>query len=94
MGFPDGTLLPVALECDDLNLLKTVAMNTDTVLACADTAAVQEVETGRLFRLAVAGLPPVFSDMGVVSLHGRSFSPMAQFAVDFLKQWEKQCADA
>ena len=87
MGFPDGTLLPVALECDDLNLLKTVARNTDTVLACADTATTHEVETAKLFRLVVAGLPPMFSDMGVVSLKGRSFSPMAQFAVDFLKQW-------
>lgn len=94
MGFPDGTLLPLALECDDLNLLKTVAMNTDTVLACADTATTQEVETAKLFRLVVAGLPPMFSDMGVVSLKGRSFSPMAQFAVDFLMQWGMRQADA
>lgn len=94
MGFPDGTLLPLALECDDLNLLKTVAMNTDTVLACADTATTQEVETAKLFRLVVAGLPPMFSDMGVVSLKGRSFSPMAQFAVDFLMRWGAQQADA
>jgi DNA-binding transcriptional LysR family regulator len=94
MGFPDGTLLPLALECDDLNLLKTVAMNTDTVLACADTATTQEVETAKLFRLVVAGLPPMFSDMGVVSLKGRSFSPMAQFAVDFLMRWGEQQADA
>jgi DNA-binding transcriptional LysR family regulator len=94
MGFPDGTLLPLALECDDLNLLKTVAMNTDTVLACADTATTQEVETAKLFRLVVAGLPPMFSDMGVVSLKGRSFSPMAQFAVDFLMSWGEQQADA
>ena len=94
MRFPDGTLLPLALECDDLNLLKTVAMNTDTVLACADTATTQEVETAKLFRLVVAGLPPMFSDMGVVSLKGRSFSPMAQFAVDFLMRWGEQQADA
>ena len=94
MGFPDGTLLPLALECDDLNLLKTVAMNTDTVLACADTATTQEVETAKLFRLVVAGLPPMFSDMGVVSLKGKSFSPMAQFAVDFLMRWGEQQADA
>jgi hypothetical protein len=38
----------------------------------------------------VQGLPPVFSDMGVVSLKGRSFSLIAQFAVDFLTELGKK----
>ena len=84
MGLPDGSRLPLAVECDDLNLLKSVAMTTDTVLACADAGTVQEVADGRLLRIDVNGLPPFFSDLGVVSLKGRSFSPMAQFAVDAL----------
>jgi DNA-binding transcriptional LysR family regulator len=84
MGLPDGSRLPLAVECDDLNILKNVAMTTDTVLACADAGTVQEVADGRLLRINVNGLPPFFSDLGVVSLKGRSFSPMAQFAVDAL----------
>jgi DNA-binding transcriptional LysR family regulator len=84
MGLPDGSRLPLAVECDDLNILKSVAMTTDTVLGCADAGTVQEVADGRLLRINVEGLPPFFSDLGVVSLKGRSFSPMAQFAVDSL----------
>lgn len=84
MGLPQGARLPLAVECDDLNLLKTVALGTDTVLACADAGALQEVARGSLVRLNVPDLPPLFSDMGVVQLKGRSYSPMAQFAVDFL----------
>lgn len=86
MGLAEGSRLPLAVECDDLNLLKTVALTTDTVLACADAGARQEVASGRLVRLRVMNLPTLYSDMGVVSLKGRSYSPMAQFAVDFLTQ--------
>ncbi|MGH8821176.1 MAG: LysR family transcriptional regulator [Rhodoferax sp.] len=84
MGLAEGTRLPLAVECDDLSLLKTVAMSTDTVLACPDAGARLEVASGQLVRLAVSGLPPVYSEMGIVSLKGRSHSPMAAFAVDFL----------
>ena len=84
MGLPEGVRLPLAIECDDLNLLKRVAMDTDTVLACADAGALEEVAGGRLVRLTTSDLPTQFSDMGVVSLKGRSYSPMAQYAVDFL----------
>nr|WP_315487737.1 LysR family transcriptional regulator [uncultured Rhodoferax sp.] len=86
MGLPEGVRLPLAIECDDLNLLKTVAMATDTVVACADAGAREEVADGRLVRLTTPDLPTQFSDVGVVSLKGRSFSPMAQYAVDFLTQ--------
>jgi DNA-binding transcriptional LysR family regulator len=90
MGMPAGSLLSLSLECDDLHLLKTVAAQTDTVLVCPDASAVQEVAQKRLVRLQVQGLPPVFSDMGVVSLKGRSFSLIAQFAVDFLTELGKK----
>ena len=83
-GLEDGKHAPLALECDDLHLLKAIAMETDTVLACTDAATRQEVENATLVRLDVEQLPPLFSDMGVVSLKGRSYSPMAQFAVDYL----------
>jgi hypothetical protein len=34
--------------------------------------------------LQVTGLPPLFAEVGLVSLRGRSLSPMAEFAVNFL----------
>mgnify|MGYP001556225692 FL=1 len=94
MGLAEGVRLPLAVECDDLTLLKSVAMSTDTVLACPDAGARAEVASGQLVRLAVSGLAPIFSEMGVVSLKGRSHSPMAAFAVDFLARLGAQLTDA
>ena len=91
-GLEAGQPLPQALECDDLHLLKTIAMTTDTVLACPDAGALQEVANGSLVRLEVQDIPTLFSDLGVVSLKGRSYSLMAQFAVDFLTDLSAQLA--
>lgn len=85
LGLKPGDPLPVSVECDDVHLLKHVALHSDTVLACTDAAVRVELEAGQLQQLHVEGLPPMYSDMGVVSLRGRSFSPMASFAVDFLR---------
>mgnify|MGYP003582701548 CR=1 FL=1 len=57
-GLEDGKHAPLALECDDLHLLKAIAMETDTVLACTDAATRQEVENATLVRLDVEQLPP------------------------------------
>lgn len=35
-------------------------------------------------RLNVTDIPPPFADMAIVSFKGRSYSLMAQFAVDFI----------
>lgn len=94
MGLAEGTRLPLALECDDLHLLKTVAMSSDTVVACADAGTQKEIAAGELVRLDTSDIPTQFSDMGVVSLKGRSYSPMAQYAVDFLARLGLQQARA
>ena len=84
LGLPVGTRMPLALECDDLSLLKKVALQTDTVLACPLAGAQDAVEAHSLVRITVAGLPTLGSDLGVVALKGRSFSPLARYAVDLL----------
>lgn len=76
--------LPIAVECDDVHLLKHVALSSNTVLASTDSAVRNEVEAGLLYALPLRGMPPLYADMGIVSLKGRSYSPMAEFAVDFL----------
>ena len=85
LGLSSGDPLPISVECDDVHLLKHIAMHTDTVLICSDAAVSAELKSDQLQALEVQGLPPMYSDMGVVSLRGRSFSPMAGFAVDFLR---------
>jgi DNA-binding transcriptional LysR family regulator len=84
MGLGEGKRLPLAVECDDLNLLKALAETTDTVIGSTDAGTVQDVASKRLVRLNVTDAPPMFADMAIVSLRGRSYSPMAQFAVDFI----------
>ncbi len=84
MGLPAGQRLPLAVECDDLNLLKALAMRTDTVMASTDAGTVEDVKHKRLVRLQVVNMPPLFADMAIVSLKGRTYSLMAQYAVDFI----------
>lgn len=86
MGLPEGTVAPLAVECDDLNLLKHLAATTDTVVGCTDAGALADVQAGRLVRLQLVNAPALYADMAIVSLQGRSYSPMAQFAVDFIAQ--------
>jgi DNA-binding transcriptional LysR family regulator len=81
-GLPAGTPVQFVLECNDLNLLKTATMASDTVLACPIAGAAREVAEHQLVRVNVAGLPPLGSNLGLVCLKGRSYSPMAQLAVD------------
>ncbi len=47
-------------------------------------AVSSETAAGTLRPLAIRGLPPLYNEMGIVSLRGRSYSPMAEYAVDFL----------
>ena len=83
-GLPSGTPLPMVLTCDDVQILKGVALATDTVIACPVAGVARELASGDLVQLVPTDLPPIFAQMGVVSLRGRSFSAMAEFAVGFL----------
>lgn len=77
LGLATGVLLPLALECDDVALLKQVVLGCDAVLGAPHAAVAREVADGSLRPLRVGGLPTLFSDMGVMTLHGRTPSPMA-----------------
>lgn len=83
-GMESGKVAPLAVECDDLHLLKTLALTTDTVMSNTDAGCEHDVQAGRLVRLVIVDMPPLFADMAIVSLKGRSYSLMAQFAVDFV----------
>jgi hypothetical protein len=91
-GLPQGALLPQVLTCDDVQVLKGVAMATHTVIACPVAGVIREVDSGALVPLTLADLPPVSAELGVVSLRGRSFSSMAEFAIGFLGALAKRHA--
>ncbi|CAN7763785.1 LysR family transcriptional regulator [Variovorax sp. LjRoot84] len=81
LGLGSSAELSLALECDDVEVLKQVALASDSVLAAPDAAVAQEVAAGRLHALEVTGLPSQSSEMGVVTLRGRTPSPMAELII-------------
>lgn len=81
IGLPAGTDPVLAVQCDDMTLLRTLALATDTVIASSDAWLRADVRAGTLVRLDVTDLPPVYSDMGIVTLLNRTPSPMAQRAI-------------
>jgi DNA-binding transcriptional LysR family regulator len=90
VGLPPGEEPVLALECDDIALLRTLALTTDTVLATSDAAVRDDVAAGSLVRVVIEDLPDVYSEMGVVSLVNRTPSPMAQRAIECVREIAKQ----
>lgn len=78
LGLTADAPLKLALECDDVALLKSVALATDTVLASTEAAVGAELRAGLMQGVRVLGLPPLYSQMGIASLHGRTLSPTAE----------------
>lgn len=86
IGLPPGTEIVPAIECDDVALLRTLALSTDSVVALPDAAVRQELRTKTLRLVDVSDLPPVYSEMGVVTLVNRTPSPMAQRAIACIRE--------
>ena len=78
MGLPSGETPALALQCDDIALLRSTMLGTDTVLALTNEALRAELESGAALALKVIDLPPIFAEMGGVRLRNRTPSPAAQ----------------
>jgi hypothetical protein len=61
-----------------------VVLGCDSVLAAPHAAVTEQVASSALKRLAVTGLPILGSEMGAVTLRGRTPSPMAALILDRL----------
>ncbi|HSV59450.1 MAG TPA: LysR family transcriptional regulator [Variovorax sp.] len=81
LGLASAAELRMALECDDAELLAKTVVNSDSVLLTAHAAVAHEVASGRLLALEVRGLPALSSQTGIVMLHGRTPSPMAELII-------------
>jgi DNA-binding transcriptional LysR family regulator len=86
MGRTPQEGLPLAVECDEVNVLKSLALATDAILVGTPALVRMEVAAGQLRMLAPVDLPPTRSEVGVVSLRGRTLSPIATHAVAFLSR--------
>ncbi|SFM02408.1 LysR family transcriptional regulator [Variovorax sp. OV329] len=81
LGLASGEDLRLALECDDVKLLARVTLGCDSVLIAAHATVAAEVAAGQLKLLKVGELPKLQAHTGVVMLHGRTPSPMAQLII-------------
>lgn len=82
LGISTRQALPIVLECDDVALLKTVAGSTDTILGVIHGAVAEDIRVARLIELHVVDRPGFHSEIGVVSLQGRSLSPTALCVIE------------
>ena len=92
LGLGSPAELSLALECDDVEVLKEVALACDSVLVAPHAAVAQEAAAGRLHVLDVADLPSQSSEMGVVTVRGRTPSPMAELIIGRLPTAGKDSA--
>ena len=86
MGLGESDELPIAVECDDILSLKAILMATDTIMIGTPALVEQEVSSGVLCALTVADQPKSQSHLAIVSLRGRTFSPVAAYATGFLEE--------
>lgn len=92
LGLKPGTSMPFALECDDVQTLKCVALESDTVLAAVPAAVMDEVDAGLLVPVTIDNAPQLHTGMGIVSLRGRSPSPAAEFVIGRLTELSEEIA--
>lgn len=84
-GARPGDSQSPAVQCDDLSLLRTLALTTDTVVGLPDVW-VARANDRSLVRLRVDDLPEVYAEVGVVTLVNRTPSPMAQRALACIRE--------
>lgn len=80
-GLSSGHDLPVMLECDDIALLRTVALKSDTVLGVIQGAIISDLQRGDLVALTIQDQPVLVSNLGVITLRHRSQSPAAKTVI-------------
>lgn len=84
---------PSRMLSENASILKTVTVETDAVLMTAHAVVAEELAEGKLVSLKSKALGPKrFTELGVVSLHNRSLSPLAKRVIDAIKDEMKQAS--
>ena len=91
MGLAADQKLPIAVECDDVHLLKRVAMGSDTIIVGTDELLASEIAGKTMSALLLDDFAPEYSYsyLGIVSLAGFTPSPVAAYAMDLLAKLAK-----
>ena len=85
LGMGAHERLPIVVECDNVQVLSNLACREDVILLASEAAVADEIRDGRLQPLRFDGTPPLFAEIGIVQLYGRSLSPGAALVLDRLR---------
>ena len=78
--------LSLTLQCDDVDVLHHTALCTDTVIISSDMAVHKKGHDKSLRKLDIRDFPATQVQVGIVSLHKRTHSPMALEIISVFKQ--------
>ncbi|WP_457418011.1 LysR family transcriptional regulator [Roseateles sp. P5_E7] len=92
LGLPAGQAPVPALECADPELLRALALATDSVISAADITMRDPVLAGQFVQLEVTDLPAVYAEMGLATLLHRTPSPMARRAMACVQEVARKVA--
>jgi len=84
-GVSDGNDLPLALECNSLDALRNVALNSEVVLFCTREVVLEELADGRLVQLPVKYASGTELNCNIIHHANRSLSPAALKVVELVK---------
>lgn len=84
LGLAPEAPLPIVLECDNVTVIKQLTLDDDVILTATEAAAAEEIRAGTLVPLHFKGLPPMYAEIGIVQLAGRTLSPGARLVMDNL----------
>jgi DNA-binding transcriptional LysR family regulator len=85
LQLPHGAPLKIAVQCDDIGTLHSLALNTDTVIVTTDLAIQRLRHQEDLRVLDIDGFPMTHADIGIVTLRQRTLAPMAHHAIEALR---------
>lgn len=80
------------ISCENVGMLKDIALNSDAILFAATAAMTEELRTGQLIEIRVPNQRPFTSDVRVVAHAHRSRSPLAQRLIALLTHKARQQA--
>ena len=75
----------VSLSCDNPALLQHVALTSDTLLIATYASVSDALTRGALVPLRLPTPPPLYAEMSVVSLSGRTLSPAANWLAEKMR---------
>lgn len=86
---PPGTPLPLALNCNDLSLLRQMVLDSDVLLLTWRSWLTHDLSSGAMLDLAARVQPALPMEMlylncAIVQLAGRTLSPVARHAVELI----------